>query len=64
VPTEAISFHLNITPEIARQLSYNGDDNMDKIYLYNDAGNPINGGKAMEDYTDRLVLLMGIKAWY
>jgi hypothetical protein len=64
VDKETISFYMDITPQVAEELSFNGSQDLDSIYLYNDASNPINGGKAMEDYTRRLVLLMAIKAWY
>lgn len=46
-----------IGPATARKLSYNGSEDTDKIFLYNDGCNPIRDKKDMTAYLKKLELL-------
>jgi hypothetical protein len=41
----------------AAKISFNGDSNMDRIYLYNDGCIPTNSSQYMADYLRRLEIL-------
>jgi hypothetical protein len=41
----------------AAKISFNGDSNMDRIYLYNDGCIPTNSSEYMADYLRRLEIL-------
>jgi hypothetical protein len=41
----------------AAKISFNGDSNMDRIYLYNDGCIPTNSSEYMDDYLRRLEVL-------
>lgn len=46
-----------IGPEFCKKLSYTGDNNGDRIYLYNDGCNPINSKADMAAYLKKLEIL-------
>lgn len=45
----------------AAKLSYKGDSNTDKIYLYNDGCVPTESAEHMENYLERLTILAKLK---
>ena len=51
----------DIGPAIAKKLSYDGCEDIDQIYLYNDGCNPINDKKHMAAYFKKLELLATIQ---
>lgn len=51
---------MKITPACAKKLSWEGADDVDRIYLYNDGCVPTDGGEHMAAYLKRLSVLMGI----
>ena len=53
---------LKITAATAIKLSWDGSDNQDRIYLYNDGCIPTDGAAHMDAYLKRLALLMALKA--
>jgi hypothetical protein len=56
--------HLKINglkKEEAKLLSWNGSDNVEKIYLYKDGCAPTNSQKDMEEYFERLARLANYK---
>jgi hypothetical protein len=44
-------------PEFCKKLSYTGDSDSDRIYLYNDSCNPINSKDDMTAYLKKLEIL-------
>lgn len=58
-----VSYEMDITPDLAKQLSVNGSEDTDSIYLYNDATQPMNGGTSLDAYMERLIVLLGLKVW-
>lgn len=50
-----------IGPALARKLSYNGSDDVDCIYLYNDGCNPCSGAEEMAAYIRRLTLAVNLR---
>jgi hypothetical protein len=48
---------LSMTKRKASALSWDNDDNVDMIYLYNDGTNPLSNSKNMTAYFKRLELL-------
>lgn len=53
---------LNMTPEIAARLSYAGDPDERRIYLYIDSCGPWQNDETAAAYAQRLELLESIKA--
>ena len=56
-----IAVKLKISPALAGKLSWNGDQNTDIIYLYNDDCLPDSGDKNWATYCRRLEILMKLK---
>jgi len=50
-----------LTPDIARQLSWEGKEDTDDIFLYNDGCVPTDNDKAMQAYLARLAILMRLQ---
>lgn len=50
--------NIKITPATARKLDWDGRDNTECIYLYNDGCIPTDGAAHMESYLQRLGVLM------
>lgn len=50
-----------ISPSLAKKLSYDGSDDTESIYLYNDGCNPINSKVDMDVYMKKLTLLAKLK---
>jgi len=51
---------MNITPAMARKLSWEESENVDFIFLYNDGCIPTRGAEHMKAYLDRVAVLMKI----
>jgi hypothetical protein len=56
-----IAVKLNITPTKAGKISWNGDQNTDDIYLYNDGCLPDSSSANWEAYSKRLKLLADLE---
>lgn len=52
---------LKITKTLAKKLLNNGDDGVEKIFLYNDATNPLRTKANMSAYLDKLSLLAKLR---
>ncbi|SFM56396.1 hypothetical protein [Nitrosomonas communis] len=50
-----------ITPTVAAKLSWKGDSNVERIYLYNDGCIPTESDANMDAYLDRLKILAKLK---
>ncbi|SIQ37839.1 hypothetical protein SAMN05878282_103430 [Aquipseudomonas alcaligenes] len=48
-------------PKTAAKISYKGDENLDRIYLYNDGCIPTRDAANMKAYLKRLDILMSLK---
>lgn len=53
-----------MTPAVARKLSHKGSDDLDEIFLYKDGNNPLLDDECMQQYLDKLNLLMQIQTEY
>lgn len=51
-----------LTTELARQLSYNGSPDLNRIYLYRSAARLTASDEAWADYSNRLRLLAALRA--
>lgn len=51
----------DITPSIAAKISFDNNQSTDRIYLYNDACSPSKSEKHMQDYLQRLSILLKLK---
>lgn len=50
-----------MTETLASKLSYNGNENLDQIHLYDDATSPAKGKREMKAYLERLSFLASLK---
>ena len=50
-----------IGPAVAAKLSWKGDTDVDRIYLYNDGTNPVSSEANMDAYLDKLRILAKLK---
>lgn len=48
-------------PKLAAKVSFNGNEDLRCIYLYNDGCKPDSSAKAMQDYLRRLAILAKLK---
>lgn len=53
--------HMKITPDIARRLSWLGDDSIERIALYDGSENMLEHPDHLAAYVERLALLMTIR---
>jgi len=56
-----VGVHLKITPRTAAKISVHGDDNIKRVYLYNDSTNPSCSQKLLREYLERLSILAKVK---
>lgn len=56
-----VSISLHITKTTAKKLSHNGDDNVDRIFLYNDGCVPTHTTANMSVYLERLAIFASIQ---
>lgn len=59
--TEPTVISINLTPAKAKAISWEGSENVDRVYLYNDGCIPTDGAAHMSAYLKRLGVLMNIK---
>lgn len=59
--THPTAQHFKITKSLAKKLSWEGKDDLDSIYLYNDGTNPILGKPEQMAYFERLGLLLKLR---
>ena len=53
---------LKITPSIAKKISWDNNENIDTIFLYNDGCTPTSSDSNMNSYLKRLGFLAGLKS--
>lgn len=59
--THPTAFSINLTPAMAKQLSWNGSEDIRRIYLYSDGCIPTESPDKMNAYLSRLAVLMKLK---
>lgn len=59
--THPTVMNVKITPAVAQKASWNGSEDVDRIYFYNSSCIPTSGVEHMRAYLDRLAVLMALK---